>query len=68
MSSENTRANYNLFLALAFIGIGCWKTYDYYNGAEDMATYQVVLAIALIGMGIFQLYRWWKARKQQPNS
>jgi len=62
MSSESTKANYNLLLALAFVGIGAWKTYDYFNGDEEMATYQVYFSIALIALGFFQLWRWWKSR------
>gem|GEM_PF-3033682 len=62
--NENTKANYNFVLALAFIGIGVWKVYDYYKGVEEMATYQVYFAGLLIALGFFQLYRWWKAREQ----
>jgi len=68
MSSDSTKANYNLLLALAFIGIGTWKTYDYFTGVEDMATYQVFFSIALIGLGIFQLWRWWQGRDENPKT
>ena len=65
MSSDNSyKENYNLLLALAFIGIGSWKTYDYFMGEKDIATYQVALSIMLIGLGIFQLYRWNSGRSQ----
>ena len=63
-NDDSTKQKYNLLLALAFIGIGSWKTYDYYNGDEEMATYQVYFAIVLIGLGVFQLWRWNKQRRK----
>jgi len=60
--NSSSKENYNLLLALAFVGIGAWKTYDFINGDEDMATYQVFFSVLLIALGFFQLYRWWKKR------
>lgn len=68
MSSESTKSNYNLLLALAFIGIGIWKTYDFFSGDEDTATYQAVLSGMLILIGFYQLYRWWILRKDIGDS
>jgi predicted transporter len=65
--SESTKANYNFLLAIAFIGIGSWKVYQYFEGVE-METYRIVLAALLVGFGFFQLYRWWKARDKTPKS
>jgi uncharacterized membrane protein len=65
--SESTKANYNFLLALAFIGIGLWKVYQYFNGVE-METYRIVLAALLMGFGFFQLYRWWKTRNETPKN
>ncbi|WP_194852137.1 hypothetical protein [Nonlabens antarcticus] len=65
--NENTKANYNFMLAIAFIGIGSWKMYDHFYGVELMETYQVVLAGLLIAFGFFQLYRWWKARQESDT-
>ena len=66
--SDATKANYNFVLALAFIGIGSWKTYDYFTGEEDMETYQVFFSALLIVLGFYQLYRWWKAKNDPPAS
>ncbi|PRP66150.1 hypothetical protein [Nonlabens agnitus] len=63
----DSKSNYNLLLAIAFVGIGSWKTYDYFNGDESMATYQVVLSILLIVLGIYQLWRW-NAMRQKSNN
>ncbi|SCY12632.1 hypothetical protein SAMN05192588_1275 [Nonlabens sp. Hel1_33_55] len=61
----DSKSNYNLLLAIAFIGIGSWKTYDYYTGDETMATYQVVLSILLIVIGFYQLWRW-NVQREKP--
>jgi uncharacterized membrane protein len=59
--SKSTKANYNFLLAIAFIGIGSWRVYQYFIGVE-MQTYRIVLAALLMGFGFFQLFRWWKTR------
>jgi len=64
MSNDATKQKYNFLLALAFIGIGSWKTYGYFYDDDEMANYQVVLAVLLIAFGIFQLWRWNKQRKK----
>lgn len=65
---SRTREKYDLLLAIAFIGIGSWKAYGYFNGDENVASYQMYFSIALIGIGIFQLYRWWKKRSTPSDS
>lgn len=65
--NSSGKATYNLVLALAFIGIGCWKLYGHFYGSQVIETYQVVLGGLLVVFGFFQLYRWWKARQEAPK-
>jgi predicted transporter len=62
---SSTKSLYNLLLAIAFIGIGVWKLYEYYAGKEEVETYQAALAGLLVGLGIIQLYRWYSGRNKE---